>query len=335
MKAYIPVIISVLLLGCNEDGPDPARDNTVHMAGFITTSTGSPLAGYWKDGAFTNLVGDSAYSNVNSMFVAGQTVLIGGYNIVPPGEVVIWQNGTKSIVSDAFGTGPLVASNHGDLFAVWFSQSLAGWALNKEHTSHPLLDTAALSWPTDLAVSGDEMYISGVAHGNEFSPDTEEYYSDQYAQLWKNDRLVFRESRRSYAWCIFLNGNDIYIGGNMHQIPVGNRIACYWKNGKRVELTDGSQDAMVSSLVVADGSVYASGTIGGHACYWKDGAITSLPHGSIRSGGNAISVRDGEVHVAGYDDEHPAYWKNNERQNFAHQDMRGEIRFISVGSEVF
>ena len=333
MKAYIAAVVSLMLLACQDESPGPALNDTVHMAGFLTTATGAPVVGYWKDGLFSKLVSDSSYSNVNSLFVAGSTTVIGGYHIVPPSEVVVWQNGTKSVVDDAFGSGPLVASNQGNLVAVWFSASLKGWVLHKDQASVKLPNPDEQSWPTDLALLGNDAYISGVAQGQEFSPDTEAYYSDQYAQLWKNDRLAFKESRRSYAWCVFIKDDDVFIGGNLYEIPVGNRTACYWKNGQLTTLTDGSQDAVVSSLTISDGSVYASGTYGGHACYWKDGAMTLLPHGNVRSGGNGISVQDGNVHVAGYDDGHPAYWINGEKQTFQHHNMRGEIRFITVGSD--
>ena len=52
----------------------------------------------------------------------------------------------------------------------------------------------------------------------------------------------------------FIPEQDVYIGGYFNNSS-GQQIACYWKNGKRLDLGEGE----VSDLVVVDGKVYSVG----------------------------------------------------------------------------
>jgi len=333
MKHFIPFAVALMIAGCTSMDPSPQQTSTIHMTGFIVTSDGSPVASYWKDGAYNSIVKDSVYSNVKVLFVDDSGPMISGYDMAPSSqsEVFLWRNGTRSVMEDAWGDGAFLVSDNTNLFTVWQSKASTKWMTGKNGDAQPLIDTASQYWPTALAIDGNEMYISGVAQGSEFTPDTVVYYSDQSAQCWKNSQLIFREARRSYAWSVFFHQGNIYIGGNLYQYPDADLIACYWKNGVRTELTDGSQDAVAYSVVVTDAHVYVSGTISGQACYWKDGNVTLLPHDSaVRSGGNSIFVNGDDVYVAGYDGEHPAYWMNAQKQSFDYDYKRGELKFIVV-----
>jgi hypothetical protein len=78
MKGCILIAIALCLFGCSKNGPDAvsrAADSTVHLAGFLATSTGSPVASYWKNGVYTDLTNDSIYSEVNSLYVDGSSIL--------------------------------------------------------------------------------------------------------------------------------------------------------------------------------------------------------------------------------------------------------------------
>jgi hypothetical protein len=140
--------------------------------------------------------------------------------------------------------------------------------------------------------------------------------------------LVFKETDNSYANTIFIFQNDIYMGGHLNIYPSLDRIACYWKNGLRVALTDGSLDAEVRSLFVTDTHIYAAGIINDKAVYWKDGVVVNLSDGVSTSKANSISVLGNDVYVAGKEDKYPALWKNGVKQDLRTGSKQGEIKVV-------
>ena len=94
-----------------------------------------------------------------------------------------------------------------------------------------------------------------------------------YAQYWKNGQLIFRESIHSYVSSIFIYRNDVYVAGYLSTAYPGADIACYWKNGQRVNLTDGNIGSIATSIFVTDTNVDVSGDVNFQAVYWKDGVV--------------------------------------------------------------
>ncbi|HTE31634.1 MAG TPA: hypothetical protein VK666_14730, partial [Chryseolinea sp.] len=308
-----------------------STEKTVHLAGFLGTSSGGAVASYWKDGAYGGLTHDSIYSQVNSLYVDGSTVLIGGWKIVAssPPPALIWQDGIETVIDRAFGSPVLIASRNNNLFGVWH-EGLTGWVINKNSTEQPIIDTAYNIGPTGLTLLGDDMYISGCSVWHDGKPDSKTY---QNAQCWKNDQLIFRESENSNAMSIFIHQNDIYMAGYLHDLTSSTITACYWKNGQRVDL---NVSATATSVFVTDAHVYVSGLIIDQgvdkAVYWKDGVATELTKEGTFSMANSVFVQGTDVHVAGYEHGYPAYWKNDVKQNISNQDRRGQIKFVVVGS---
>jgi hypothetical protein len=109
-------------------------------------------------------------------------------------------------------------------------------------------------------------------------------------------------------------------------------IACYWQNGKRVDLTSDNQIAVARSIFVTDAHIYVAGMVDDQAVYWKDGEAITLTTSGGNSMANCIFVQGTDVHVAGYEDGHPAYWKNNVKQNIGNQDKSGQVKFVVAGS---
>ena len=329
MKFCTLVAITLVLFSCTNDDPTPS-DNTVHLAGFVTTNGGRPVASYWKNGVYTDLTNDSIDSNVSSLSVDGSSVLIGG-NIRPhitASRAVIWQNGTESVLDEAFGD-PMVASRNNNLFGVWHANG--EWVFHKNGTSQPLIDTAYEFAPMAMTLDGDELFTSGYSASVPPSPPN--YVSPQHAQYWKNDQLIFRESEVTNGLSIFVHQNDVYMAGILYGPGNLTSVACYWKNGKRVDLTDGSGVAIARSVFVTNTHVYVAGMIDNQAVYWRDSEVVTLaaPGGTF-SIANSIVARGTDVHVAGSENGYPAYWKNDIKQDIGNQNKRGEIKFIVVGS---
>jgi len=329
MKNWILISIIFCLLGCTTDDISPV-DDTVHLAGFVDNGSGSSLGSYWKDSVYTALSDPGSSSRVSSLYVDGSTVFIGGAKWGASGhhQSVIWRNGTATIAEGVFGE-PMVGSNNNSLFGVWTSDKGLGWLVHKNGTSQPLIDTAYSFGPMAMSRLGDDIYIAGSSSGPGMPPT---YSPPQHAQYWENEQLMFRESEVSNALSVFPHKNGIYMAGHLYTPQVVSSTACYWKNGERVDLTDGNGTAVARSIFITDRHVYAAGMINGQAVYWKDGVVTALTTTGTNSMAHAIFVQGEDVHVGGYQDGHPAYWKNNVRKNIANQDKLGEILFLVVGS---
>lgn len=326
MKRCILLAISVYFFGCSQDGPSPV-DRTVHLAGFVSTSEGTPVASYWKDGVYTALTTDEFYSNVSSLSVDGSSVVIGGSKQIPNSQSVslYWQDGKETILNGAFGS-PMVILHDNDLYGLWMEG--AGWVYHKHGTSQPLIDTAYDFGPMALAISGDDVYTSGYSSGSALPPN---YSPPQNAQCWKNGQLIFKETEVSNALSVIVHHNDIYMSGHLYSPGQQSGRACYWKNGQRIILTDEKVVAVARSIFVTDTNVYASGMINDQAVYWKDGTAIFLTTGSTAMA-NSIFVQGDDVHVAGYENGYPAYWKNGVKENISNQDKRGQIKFVVAGS---
>jgi hypothetical protein len=112
----------------------------------------------------------------------------------------------------------------------------------------------------------------------------------------------------------------------------------YWKNGVRVDLTDGTNDSQATCIVVSGTDVYVcgyenmpiNGTPNGHniVAYWKNGARTNCTDGTLDAGvfnGSSMAVSGGDVFIAGavlYGFTGPniyhqaaCYWKNGSQIN--------------------
>ncbi|HMJ70311.1 MAG TPA: hypothetical protein VK508_15510 [Cyclobacteriaceae bacterium] len=316
MKICILIAIALSLLACGgaeltpiEDTPD----STIHMAG------NAGVGSYWKNSVRTEL---SNQGVVNSMVVDGDSVFIGGWT---SGGDVVWKNGNQTVVdSDHSGGLTLVAARNNNLFGVWYEST--GWVLFKNGTTTPINQTGA---PTAMGVLGDEVYLAGSLKGNEYPWNSSSfYYLDTYAQTWRNEQVIFTETVYSNAQSIFIHNNDIYMGGHRNHYPSLDRIACYWKNGERIELTRDDQDAEVRGLFVTDEHVYATGMIDGEAVYWIDGAPTYISNGAASSIANSISVLGTDVYVGGRVDKFPSVWKNGIRQTLPDQEKQGEIKVV-------
>lgn len=109
-----------------------------------------------------------------------------------------------------------------------------------------------------------------------------------------------------------ISGKKVYIVGESYDSD-GNYTACYWVDGKRVELPGG---AWATDIMVVDGVVYACGTgISSDACYWIDETRYDLP--GTWGEAEAITVVNGDVYVAGHFGVNMSscYWKNGQKIN--------------------
>lgn len=328
MKRSFLVLITLCFFSCSDEQDPSAGNRTVHLAGFLAESGGEGVASYWKDSVYTALAGPAISSQVSSLYVDGSSVLIGGSKFVSgsPAAALLWRNGTETVIEDAF-PGPMIGSRNNNLFGVWLA--VEGWVFHKNGTTQPISDTAYNFAPMAMALHGEDLYISGYSSGPALPPT---YSPPQHAQYWKNGQLIFREREVSNALSVFIHKNDVYIGGIFYPPGGLTSIACYWKNGQRVDLTDVGGVGVARSVFVTDNHVYVAGMMNDQAVYWKDGDAVALTTSGTYSMANSIFVKGEDVHVGGYQNGYPAYWKNSVRQDIAKQDKPGQVLFVVVGS---
>ncbi|MGC3943268.1 MAG: hypothetical protein QM762_01805 [Chryseolinea sp.] len=329
MKVQVLIAITLVAIGCNNEDVGPEGGNTVHLAGMIDNGTDGGLASYWKDGVYAALSDPTIASKTTSLYVDGTNVWIGGYKWGNPTHGVIWRNGTEIKIDNSFAGRTLIAARGDKIYAVWHDATLR-WVFQKDNTTKQIIDTAYNFEPNSLALLNEDMYTSGSSV-DPISPDPELGYTYQHAQTWKNGQLIFRESKVSYATSVFIYKNDIYMSGSLYDMNIPN-TACYWKNGKRTDLTSESTNGIARSIFVTNDHVYAAGMINDQAVYWTDGEPTFLTNEGVNSMCHDIFIHGDDVHVVGLKNGYPAYWKNDVQQAIENQDKRGQIYFITVGS---
>lgn len=331
MQRFLIIAVALCVFACNEEEPN-SSDSTVHLAGVVDMpggNTGDIGAGacYWKDGVYTPLTNEEINSGVTSLFVHKASVLIGGWkrivNEISPS--VFWVDGQENVIDGTFAKTTLVAARDDRFFGVWFDGT--NWVHNMNGGSQPYMDTASNIWPISMALLHDDVYTAGCSYyqSPHFTTDV------QHAQYWKNGKLIFRETGYSNALSIFIQGDDIYMAGHVYENDPPKNIACYWKNGQRVELTDGALPSIAKSVYATDEHVYVAGMLDDQAVYWKDGVAIALTMEGAFSMANSIFIHEVDVHVGGYENGYPAYWKNGVRQTIENQDQKGQVKFVVVG----
>jgi len=167
---------------------------------------------------------------------------------------------------------------------------------------------------TGVAMMGDDVYTAGFYTAS----------GTKTVALWKNNALspILTQTEinsESIGTTIAVSAGDTYVGGYIKNSQ-NIQVACYWKNKQRVDLSDGTANAIVNSVFVDGADVYAAGNyagvVGGFvysiACYWKNGVKTDL----INAGSDArsISLSQGDIYIAGNyltsNAPTACYWKN-------------------------
>jgi hypothetical protein len=230
----------------------------VYAGGF-----GPNNACYWKNLDRIDLWDGIHGSEVFSIFVSGSDVYAGGYWV--DGSVYVacyWKNGVKTDVGNGTDESMVnaIAVSGDDVYTGGYqyigSTRYGCYWKNTERTNR---DAEIKS----IVVSGDDTYMAGA-----------NYY-------WKNDERFEVGSGLTGPTlnAMYISGADVYAGGRYYDTSLSHEVACYWKNGERVDL--GLEKAsVIQSLFVSGSDVYAGGLWSNSgvytACYWVNGVRTDL-----------------------------------------------------------
>ena len=212
-----------------------------------------------------------------------------------------------------------------------------------------------------IFVSGNDVYVCGTMQGN--------------AVYWKNGQVVILDTQKySTAISIFVEGSDIFVGGQGTDPITKNFAARYWKNGIPHTIED---SAFVNSMAV-DGAnvytvgqtyngpvlwentyriklttqlnqytttmdvaalnrhVYIAGEADGAVCYWKDGTPFELTDHTSYASAYAIALNHDDVYVAGIEGEYIKYWKNGTPVTISDNSRENQVTDMAVsGNDVY
>jgi len=252
-------------------------DGDVYVAGWEGDGLvyAEDIAKYWKNGQEV-LLSDATDAHAEDIAVADGDVYVAGWQILGGKYVAkYWKNGQPVYLThgphDAEASG--IAVVNGNVYVCGLENNIAKYWKNGQPVTLSS-NGSSFSNASSITVEGNDVYVSGSA-----------WKGRQRATYWKNGEevtLIDGTEKNAYASSIVVDVNDVYVAGwagdDVGLVGGTGSIAMYWKNGQRVELTDGSNYAHATSIAFFGGDVFVSGNIYDYnatpvvrAMYWKNG----------------------------------------------------------------
>jgi len=285
--------------------------NDVYMTGYAQlcgTFSCHDYGRLWKNGISIDLnlptyPNSLAFSN-NDIYIAGSSLYLEGTG----GNAAYLKNEVKTELpsgsTGSISTAIAVSGNDVYVAGIGITGSIYSgpqkYIAKYWKNSQPVILTdgtnSAQAW--SIVVSGNDAYVAGYEwNGRSYQDASGSPYKKSIAKYWKNSQLVILTDGTddAYAKSIAVSGNDVYVAGSeqngkSYQDASGytykRSVAKYWKNGKAVILSDGTEDGYTTSIAVSGNDIYVAGTVSGHATYWKNGIAVTLSNAD--SDANAI-----------------------------------------------
>jgi sulfur transfer complex TusBCD TusB component (DsrH family) len=282
----------------------------VYVAGYIAPGLDEPrIARLWKNGVAVDLplpegttTSDATcvYVSGNDVYVTGRASSIGENDF---GIAMLWKNGVaRDLSADApvawyASSAYSVYVENNDVYVAIQNNGEENYintaSIWKNGTVTDITDGVRDAHPRSLYVSNGNTYVAGW--------EWKENYT-YLAKLWKNGEETALADNHSFAYSIYVSGNDVYVAG--YDASGDVHKAKLWKNGVATVLNSGFGYSEASSVFVSGNDVYVAGEeedANGNnlARLWKNGVATSLGDGSRPAGAMSVYVLDSNVYVLG------------------------------------
>ena len=201
-----------------------------------------------------------------------------------------------------------------------------------------IMENSILSYATGIAVSGNNIYISGYWQPfKSFDAET--------ACYWKNGKRydLISGGKANYATGIAVCGSDVYVIGFYDTGGYyGYYVNCYWKNNKLYDFPGFNK---LKYITASNTDVYIVGEYYNNnkktACYWKDDVWYDLTSPLDNTSVSSAIIHDSILYVSGqyYHDEstqQACYWKDGIFVNLGDSVNRSETSSIAVfGTDIY
>jgi hypothetical protein len=327
MTTHFKVILFMACLlvftsSCKKNSVTPISPPTsilenVYLVGFENNGKGPIQAKLWNNGKDISLSNPTLPAQASSVFVSGTNVYATGSL---SNNVGYWKNGVFKVLASA----PDNVSGGESIFVSNNDVYVAGYETN--YANNFFTQTIAKIWKNDKAITlGDSM--SNSAARSVFVTGSDVYVAgsrDRKATIWINGTVtnLTDGTNMAFASSVVKSGSNVYVVGQEfvgkpnQQTGETNSIIKLWKNGMETNITDGSTQAYVHSVIVSGSDVYIAGEETSstnrifQAKLWKNGVPTNLSDGKQQATALGIYVNGTDVYVAGSDSYAAKVWKN-------------------------
>jgi hypothetical protein len=317
-------VSSYSITGANRAGSATAILNLGVRAAVTDVYIAGTVGGYatiWKNGVATTLSHGERSTVASGLTLSGNDIYVSGneFNDYVPGtgytgtESIprVWKNGVTTALTDGarYAFASAVAVSGSDVYVAGYAVNGAGRrvaTLWKNGIATALADGAIDTEAKKVLVSDNDVYVAVQQRTN----------TTTNIMVWKNGvaTLIGEAGADNFVSSLAVAGGNVYVGGDILRPSQFGVRAMYWKNGTPIEL-DNTPGSLLTSLLVANGTVYASGRIGSSAASWSNGLSSTLNR--IQSRADGIALAGNDVYVVGVQspsefDMDAMVWKNGE-----------------------
>lgn len=187
------------------------------------------VATYWKNGVAVEMGDGKLESYATDIFLSGNDVYVSGGVIVDPlkrtSEARYWKNGIEVKLAGTYASAISVVGS--DVYVSGKFGETPHYYKNDKRIS---LKEGSIMATSDIMAGPNELYIAGPG------------------MYWNSDTKVNLDGGSVYS--LFALDKQVYTGGFVG--VDGIYVARYWKNGVAFDITDGTNNAGVTSVFVVD-----------------------------------------------------------------------------------
>ena len=272
----------------------------IYIIGQTGDNAGYYRATYWKNGVPFTLSNTGSHTYASDMAFVGDDVYVIGSRFTGIHSVArFWKNGVEMPLgndTNPSGTEGIFAAGS-DVYIVGNEITGGKTRIVYWKNGDPVYVTDGTSTAngSGIAVNGQDVYVVGNSlHTN----------GNTVGTYWKNGTPTQLTTGVSFAWDIFVSGDDVYTTGSIRNTGPGVGFVSYWKNETAVLLSPGLSGGRGSDIVVVGNDVYVAGVEDNSkpvrlAKYWKNGGPVILSDGAYFASADAIDVLGDDVYVAG------------------------------------